>query len=90
MSANPQAMAAMLAQQLGQQPQSGGPVAAQQGPLGAAAQLAQKVMLMQALQKGMPPQQQPNPMQPQPNMMGGIAAQPQAMQAMQMPGGINA
>lgn len=76
MSANPQAMAQMLAQQLGQQPGSGG------SPLGAASQLAQKIMLMQALQKGQPQQPQVPPVLPG-------AMQPPQMN-MPMPGGVNA
>jgi len=88
MSVNPQMIAQMLAGGLGGQPQQQGSVASPQQPLGAAAQLAQKIMLMQALRQ--PPQQtlpQPPPY-PQPNIMGG--AQPQAMQMMQRPGGVNA
>lgn len=57
MSADPQMMAQLLAAQLGgqQAPQAGG-MQAQVSPLGAAAQIAQKVMLMNALRK--PPQPQ--------------------------------
>lgn len=77
MSANPQAMAQMLAQQLGQQPSAGS------SPLGAASQLAQKIMLMQALQKGQPQQPQVPPVLPG-------AMQPPQMNQMPMPGGVNA
>lgn len=91
MSMDPNMMMQMLAGGLGGQPQQQGPVASAQQPLGAAAQLAQKIMLMQALQQRpqQPPPQQPPPY-PQPNVMGGVAAQPQAMQMMQRPGGVNA
>lgn len=86
MSANSQMMAQMLAQQLGgQQPQGG--MQAQTSPLGGASQLAQKIMLMQALQKGMPPQQPGQP--PVPPVMPG-AMQPPQMNQMPMPGGTNA
>jgi len=89
MSADPQMMAQMLASQLGgQQPQSVGGMQGQTPPVGAAAQMAQKIMLMRALQQGQPPQQSRMP--PQPNIMGGVAAQPQAMQQMPTPGGVNA
>lgn len=84
MSANPQAMAAMLAQGLGgqQQQQGGG------GALGAASQLAQKLMLMKALQGQNP--QQPPPPQAGP---GGFPlppgqAVPQSMNQQPMPGGL--
>lgn len=80
MSTNPQMMAQMLASQLGGQGQ--GATGVQQQPTGAAAQLAQKIMLMQALQKGQPPQ-------PAPFMQPGMP-QPQAMNAQPMPGGVNA
>jgi len=89
MSADPQMMAQMLASQLGgQQPQSVGGMQGQATAVGAAAQMAQKIMLRRALQQGQPPQHPQMP--PQPNMMGGVAAQPQAMQQMQTPGGVNA
>jgi hypothetical protein len=86
-------MAMMLAGQLGgQQPQQSGPQSAQVQPLGAAAQLAQKIMLMQALQK--PPQQQPPQIPgqpPNPTTMGapGLPGQalPQMMNAQPVPGG---
>jgi hypothetical protein len=75
-------MAQMLAQQLGgQQPQQG---AAGSSPLGGASQLAQKIMLMQALQKGQPPNPGVPPVSP---VMPG-AVQPQQMSP--MPGGTNA
>jgi len=71
MSADPQMMAQMLASQLGgQQPQSVGGMQGQTPPVGAAAQMAQKIMLMRALQQGQPPQQSRMP--PQPNIMGGL------------------
>lgn len=77
MSVNPQMMAQMLAGGLNQ-PQQG-----QQSPLGTAAQLAQKVMLMQALQRGQVPQMQPG-------MPPGMPV-PQAPAAQTMPGvGTNA
>jgi len=77
MSANPQAMAQMLAAGLGGAQPSG-----QSSPTGAGAQLAQKIMLMRALQQG--------PQQPQvPPMLPG-AIQPQQMNQMPMPGGVNA
>lgn len=100
MSANSQAMAQMLAGQLGQhtQQQQGG-MQANTTPLGGAAQLAQKIMLMQALQR--PPQQTP----PQPGMVPpgsppnpttigapGLPGQalPQQMNQAPMPGAVNA
>jgi hypothetical protein len=94
MSANPQAMAQMLAGQLGQQQQQGG-MQAQTSPLGGAAQLAQKIMLMQALQKGPQPQQpQPLGMPPNPTTMGapGLPGQalPQGMNQAPLPGAVNA
>jgi hypothetical protein len=84
MSANSQMMAQMLAQQLGGQQQQPG---VQASPLGGASQLAQKIMLMQALQKGMPPQQPGQP--PVPPQIPG-AMQPQQMNQMPQPGGVNA
>lgn len=94
MSANPQIMAQMLAGQLGQQPQQQGGMQAQTTPLGGAAQLAQKIMLMQALQK--PPQQQPPQIPgqpPNPTTMGapGLPGQalPQGMNQAPLPGAIN-
>lgn len=103
MSASPQTMQALLAQQLMQRPGSqtyGGGVAgpqmqSQATPVGAASQLAQKVMLMRALQQqpqGQPPGQmppQPNPLAA-PQMMGSTQVQPQLMQAQQLPGGVSA
>lgn len=82
MSANPQMMAQMLASQLGGQGQ--GATGVQQSPLGGAAQLAQKIMLMKALQQGQP--QQPPQMPP---VLPG-AVQPQQMNQMPVPGGVNA
>jgi hypothetical protein len=87
-------MAQMLASRLGgsqggyvgggQQP---GPQIAPQGQ--GAADIAQKLMLMAALRRN--PQQLQAPQQPlQPNMIGGVNALPQALQAQQMPGGVNA
>lgn len=70
MSMDPQ-MIMQLMQGLGQQPQQG------QTPVGVAGQLAQKVALMQALQRG----QQP----PRPAALPGMP-QPQAPAAMPMPG----
>ena len=88
MSANTQAMAAMLAQGLGGQQQQGGMVGQNSGALGAAGQLAQKIMLMQALQKGMPPQQPGQPAVPA-QLPGAL--QPQQMNQMPVPGvGVNA
>lgn len=89
MSMDPGMISQLLAGGLSGAPQQG-PVASPQQPLGAAAQLAQKIMLMQALRQPPPQQPLPRPPYPQPNILGGIAAQPQAMQAQQMPGGINA
>lgn len=90
MSANPQVLAQLLAGQPGQQQQGG--MQAQTTPLGGAAQLAQKIMLMQALQK--PPQQQPPQIPgqpPNPTTMGapGLPGQalPQMMNAQPVPGG---
>jgi hypothetical protein len=52
------------------------------------ADLIRKMMMIKALQGQ---QQQPGmPPAAQPNVLGQIAAQPQAMQSQQMPGGINA
>lgn len=83
MSANPQAMAAMLASSLGgqgQAPMAGGVQTSQ--PLGGAAQLMQKIMLMKALQGQNP---QPSPPAALPGM-----PQPQVPAAQPMPGGVNA
>lgn len=95
MSMDPQSMAMMLAGQLGggQQQPGAGQVAQQVQPLGAAAQLAQKVMLMQALQKA--PQPPPIPGQPQnPTTMGapGLPGQalPQQMNQAPLAGAVNA
>ena len=82
MSADPQAMAMLLGGL--QQPQSQGGQQAQVSPLGGAAQLAQKIMLMQALQKGQPQQ----PQQPTGYLPG--QPQPQQMNAQPIPGAINA
>ncbi len=88
MSSSPQAMAAMLAQGLGNtnQQQSGGQNA---GALGFAGQLAQKLALMKALQGGAPsPQGQPLPLASQvpPGQM-----MPQQMNQNPIPGvGVNA
>jgi hypothetical protein len=81
MSANPQAMAQMLASSLGgqgQAPMVGGVQTSQ--PLGGAAQLMQKIMLMKALQG--------QPQQPQPP--AALPGMPQPPAAMPMPGGVNA
>lgn len=75
MSADPQAMMQMLAGGLGGQQQMN--PQAQVTPTGAAAQLAQKTMLMQMLQKPQMPQQ--------PTYLPG-APQPQQPAAMPMPG----
>jgi hypothetical protein len=95
MSTNPNAMQMMLAQQLMQQPQPqsagggmGGPqMQGQTSPLNAGAQLAQKLMLMRALQ-GQHQQQQANSMLPQTNQQ---IAQDPTMAALQnpMPGAPN-
>lgn len=53
-----------------------------------AADLVRKMMMIKALQAQ---QQQPGqPPQAQPNVLGQVAAQPQVMQAQQLPGGTNA
>lgn len=92
MSANPQMMAQMLASQLGgQQPSSVGGMQAQASPLGGAAQMAQKIMLMRALQQGQPqqPGQPPNPLTTMgaPGLPGQAA--PQGLNQAPMPGGVN-
>jgi hypothetical protein len=101
MSASPGAMQALLAQQLMQGPTAGtmgggigGPQ--MQGsitPMNGAANMAQKIMLMRALQQ-QAPQQQPSPQQqipqPQPNTMGGVNGIPQQMNQQPLPGGSNA
>lgn len=92
MSANPQAMAQMLASQLGGQ--QGAPVGGMQPqPGGAAGQLAQKIMLMRALQQGQPSQPPQPGAPPNPTMMGapGLPGQPMPQQMNQapMPGGVN-
>lgn len=95
MSTDPQSMAMMLAGQLGgQQSPQGSAQTPQVQPLGAAAQLAQKIMLMQALQK--PPQQQSPQipgMPPNPTTMGapGLPGQalPQGLNQAPMPGAVN-
>lgn len=95
MSANPQMMAQMLASQLGgQQSPAVGGMQPQTSPAGAAAQMAQKIMLMRALQQGQPQPGQPPPNQPpNPTTMGapGLPGQavPQQMNQMPMPGGVN-
>jgi hypothetical protein len=96
MSANPQMMAQMLASQLGgQQAQPVGGMQPQASALGGAAQMAQKIMLMRALQGQPQPGQPPQPgMPPNPTTMGapglpGVAA-PQQMNQAPMPGGVNA
>jgi len=81
MSANPQAMMQMLASGLGGQQQGQNPQA-QVSPLGAGAQLAQKIMLMKMLQG--------QPQQPQPPAALPGAPQPQQPNALPMPGGVNA
>lgn len=94
MSANPQVLAQLLsAQGSGQAPQQGG-IQTQVSPIGAAAQLAQKIMLMQALQK--PPQQQAPQipgLPPNPTTLGapGMPGQalPQGLNQAPMPGAIN-
>jgi len=74
MSANPQAMAAMLASSLGgqgQAPMVNGIQTSQ--PMGGAAQLMQKIMLMKALQgqpQGQPQQPGYPPGMPQPQVPG--------------------
>lgn len=96
MSAAPNAMQALIAQQLLQGPQAGsfgggaaGPqMQGQVSPMNAGASLAQKIMLMRALQQGQPPQQPGQP--PQPNTIGGVNAIPQQMNQQPIPGGSNA
>lgn len=94
MSANPQVLAQLLSAQGGQPPQQSG-IQSQISPFGAAAQLAQKVMLMQALQKS--PQQQPPQIPgqpPNPTTIGapGLPGQalPQGVNQAPMPGAVNA
>lgn len=87
MSANPQAMAQMLATQLGGGQSVGGMQGQNSGPMGAAGQLVQKIMLMKALQQGQPPQQPGMP--PVPAQLPGAMAPPQ-MNQLPMPGGTNA
>lgn len=97
MSASPDMMQMLLAQHLMQQPQNqasgGGAVGPQmQGqtsPMAAGAQLAQKIMLMRALQ-GQRPQGQHPLQQPDPNMMGAVNGLPQQMNQQPIPGGTNA
>lgn len=93
MSANPQAMAMMLANQLGGQPQSVGGMQGQASPLGGAAQLAQKLMLMKALQ-GAPQQPQLPGQPPNPTTIGapGLPGQalPQGLNQAPLPGAVNA
>lgn len=93
MSANPQVLAQLLAGQPSQNTQQGG-MQAQTTPVAGAAQLAQKIMLMQALQR---PPQQPAPqpgMPPTPTTMGapGLPGQamPQQMNQNPMTGGQSA
>lgn len=89
MSMDPNMIAQMLMQQGGQ----GGGVAPggvqTNSQLGSGAAMLQKIMMIQALKNQQPGQQQPG-QPPQPNVMGQVAAQPQAMQAQQLPGGTNA
>ena len=63
MSVNPQMMAALLAGQLGQgqQPLPASGALPQASPLGGAAEMAQKVMLMNALRQGQKPPGTPQP-----------------------------
>ena len=98
MSASPNAMQAMLAQSLMQSPQAasyGGGAAGPQmqgrvSPMDAAAQIAQKAMLMRALQ-GNPQQASQQPAQPQAGPGGFALPQgqplPQTMNAQPVPGG---
>lgn len=91
MSANPQAMAAMLASSLGgqgQAPMAGG-LQTQQSPAGSAAQLLQKVMLMKALQ-GAPQTPQAPPTGPGGFPLPPGQALPQQMNAQPVPGTQNA
>ena len=87
MSVPSSAIAQMLMQGSGGAPPQGG---GQQTGNGAqtGADLLRKIMMIKALQA----QQQPQPGQPpqQPNVFGQVAAQPQVMQAQQLPGGSNA
>ena len=103
MSMDPGMMQALLAQRLQQSPQGqsygggfGGPqMQPRSNPLTAGGDIAQKLMLIKALQqqpRGALPTQAPpqaNPMA-QPQMMGSTQVQPQIPQAQQMPGGVNA
>lgn len=97
MSASSQAMQSLLAQKLMQPSQSssygggvlGPQMQGQTSPLGAASQMAQKIMLMRALQ-GQPQGQPPTQVPPQPNPMGGVNAIPQQMNQQPVPGGTNA
>lgn len=102
MSMDPGTMQALLAQRLGQSssPTYGGGGAgpqmqARQNPMTAGSDIAQKLLLMRALQqnpRGAPPLQPAQPVTPpQPNMLGGVNGVPQTMNAQPVPGGgINA
>jgi hypothetical protein len=84
MAASNQMMAQMLMGNTGNTPVAQG---GQYNAATASADLLRKIMMIRAL-KGQPPQ--PGQPQQDPNVIGQINAQPQAMQAQQMPGGISA
>ena len=93
MSADPGMMAQMLASSLsgsqGGYVGGGGPQGQPQVavPGQGLNDIAQKLMLMAALRKQ--PQQPGQAVPPQPNMLGGVNAIPQAMNQQPVPGGIN-
>lgn len=88
MSVPSSAIAQMLMQGSGgAAPQGGGLQTSNGAQTGA--DLIRKMMMIKALQAQQ--QQQPGqPPQAQPNILGQVAAQPQAMQGQQLPGGTNA
>jgi len=88
MSVPQSAIAQMLMQGSGgATPQGGGMQTSNTAQTGA--DLIRRIMMIKALQ-GQQQQQPGMPPTAQPNVLGQIAAQPQAMQGQQMPGGVNA
>lgn len=70
MSMDPALLAQILGQQGGAQPPQGG-ITPQQSPLGTAADLTRKIMMMQQMQK---PPQAPAPQAPSPSAIPGYGA----------------
>lgn len=89
MSVDPNMLAQMLMSQGGGATNSLAPGGLQTNNTApVAANLIQKMMLIKALQNQKPQQLQTSPTDP--NVLGQVAAQPQVLQAQQLPGGTNA